>query len=64
MTTIFPGEVDTPLLDQRPVAVSEAHKATILQPDDVGQLVVALVSLPPRAHVPEVTIKPTQAVFV
>ena len=64
VTTIFPGEVDTPLLDQRPVAVSEAHKATILQPDDVGQLVVALVSLPPRAHVPEVTIKPTQAVFV
>lgn len=64
VTNVYPGEVDTPLLAQRPVPVSESHKATILQPDDVGQLVVALVDLPPRAHVPEVTIKPTPAMFV
>jgi NADP-dependent 3-hydroxy acid dehydrogenase YdfG len=31
----------------------------MLQPQDVAQLVVAILSLPARAHVPEVIIKPT-----
>ena len=64
VTNIYPGEVETPLLEQRPHPVSDSHKATILQPEDFGKLVVAIVALPPRAHVPELTIKPTSAMFV
>ena len=59
VTTVYPGEVNTPLLDFRPVKVSDDHKAAILQPEDVGDLVLAIASLPARAHVPDVVIKPT-----
>jgi NAD(P)-dependent dehydrogenase (short-subunit alcohol dehydrogenase family) len=56
---IFPGEVDTPILDNRPEPVSPDHRRRILQPEDVAEAVVFVASLPPRASVPELIIKPT-----
>ena len=64
ITNIYPGEVNTPILENRPVPVSDEHKASILQPEDVGEVVVTIASLPPRAHIPELVIKPTQQAFV
>lgn len=64
VTNVYPGEVNTPILENRPTPVSDAHKAAILQPEDVGQLVLAIAQLPPRAHVPEVVIKPTIQEYV
>jgi NADP-dependent 3-hydroxy acid dehydrogenase YdfG len=64
ITSIFPGEVDTPILEHRPQPVSEERRATMLQPDDVAQMVVAVAVLPPRAHVPEIIIKPLVQDFV
>jgi NADP-dependent 3-hydroxy acid dehydrogenase YdfG len=63
-TNLCPGEVNTPILDERPVKVSEAHKAQILQPEDVAAAVLFIATLPPRAHVPELLIKPTSQLFV
>lgn len=59
VTNIYPGEVNTPILDRRPVPVSQEHKDSILQPEDIAALVVTICQLPPRAHVPELVIKPT-----
>jgi NADP-dependent 3-hydroxy acid dehydrogenase YdfG len=59
VTSIFPGEVDTPILNFRPAPVSDERKATMLKPEDVAEAVVFVASLPPRAHVPELIIKPT-----
>lgn len=59
VTNVYPGEVNTPILDARPNPVSDAHRAQILQPDDVADMIAAIVALPPRAHVPEIVIKPT-----
>jgi NAD(P)-dependent dehydrogenase (short-subunit alcohol dehydrogenase family) len=59
VTTIFPGEVETPILEHRPVPVSAEHRARILQPEDVAAAVVMIACLPPRAHIPELIIKPT-----
>lgn len=59
VTNVYPGEVETPILDLRPEPVSADRRAVILQPEDVGMLVATLALLPPRAHVPEVVIKPT-----
>ena len=59
VTNIYPGEVNTSLLDRRPNPVSDKRKAAILQPEDIGPLVVAIAALPARAHVPEIVIKPT-----
>jgi NADP-dependent 3-hydroxy acid dehydrogenase YdfG len=60
VTNVYPGEVNTPILDRRPVPVPEEHRQSILQPEDVGALVLMIASLPPRAHIPEVVIKPTR----
>lgn len=59
VTNVYPGEVNTPILDKRPNPVSDAHKEAILQPEDIAAMVAAVCRLPPRAHVPEIVIKPT-----
>jgi NADP-dependent 3-hydroxy acid dehydrogenase YdfG len=58
-SVIYPGEVETPILDARPVPVGQDRRAVILQPEDVAAAVKFLVELHPRAHVPELVIKPT-----
>jgi NADP-dependent 3-hydroxy acid dehydrogenase YdfG len=62
-TNLCPGEVNTPILDARPVKVSDEHRAQILQPEDVAAAVLFLAALPPRAHVPQLLIKPTTQSF-
>jgi NADP-dependent 3-hydroxy acid dehydrogenase YdfG len=64
ITNVYPGEVNTPILDNRPTPVTQEHKDSILQPEDVAAVVVTICSLPPRANVPEVVIKPTKQEWV
>jgi NAD(P)-dependent dehydrogenase (short-subunit alcohol dehydrogenase family) len=59
VTSICPGEVDTPLLRRRPVAVSPENLSRMLQPSDVADAVLMVCCLPPRAHVFDLIIKPT-----
>ena len=63
VTTIYPGEVETPILDQRPTPVTAEHRGRILQPEDVAAAVLLVALLPPRAHIPELVIKPTSAAY-
>jgi NADP-dependent 3-hydroxy acid dehydrogenase YdfG len=63
VTNIYPGEVDTPILDHRPVPVTAAHRAKILQPEDVAAALIMIAALPPRANVSEIVIKPTIQAF-
>jgi NAD(P)-dependent dehydrogenase (short-subunit alcohol dehydrogenase family) len=58
-TTIMPGLVDTAILDNRPEPPSAELRARMLHPDDVAAACLFAVALPPRAHVPEITILPT-----
>jgi NADP-dependent 3-hydroxy acid dehydrogenase YdfG len=58
-TVIYPGEVETPILDARPVPVEAKRREVILQPEDVAAAVRFVAELHPRAHVPELIIKPT-----
>jgi NADP-dependent 3-hydroxy acid dehydrogenase YdfG len=58
-TVIYPGEVETPILDARAVPVGAERRAVILQPEDIAAAVRFLVGLHPRAHVPELVIMPT-----
>ena len=58
VTNVYPGEVDTPILEQRPTPVTEEHRQKMLLPEDVAQVVVGLACLPDRVHVPEIVIKP------
>jgi NADP-dependent 3-hydroxy acid dehydrogenase YdfG len=64
ITNVYPGEVNTPILDQRPTPVTDEHKQRILQPEDVAAMILAIARLPAQAHVPEIVIKPvTQQYF-
>ena len=57
-TTICPGEVATPILDERPTPVTAEQKEAMLQPSDIAETVLFITRLPPRAHVQEIVIKP------
>jgi NADP-dependent 3-hydroxy acid dehydrogenase YdfG len=59
ITNIYPGEVDTPLLDQRPVPVPAEKKAVMVHPEDIAACVLAIVKLPQHVVVPELVITPT-----
>ncbi len=58
ITNIHPGEVNTPILDQRPIPVPAEQKAQMVQPEDIGHCIVALARLPRNVVVPEMIIKP------
>ena len=64
ITNLCPGEVDTPILSQRPAPVSAEHRQRILQPEDVASVVQMIINLPPRANVVELIIKPTIQAYV
>ena len=64
VSSIYPGEVDTPILEQRPSPLSEEHRRTILQPEDVAAAVLFLAGLPPHVTVPELVITPSRAQYI
>jgi len=51
-------------MQYRPKPVSQEHRNTMLQAEDVAAAVGFVASLPPRAHVWELVIKPTLQSFV
>jgi NADP-dependent 3-hydroxy acid dehydrogenase YdfG len=57
---ICPGEVATPILENRPVPPTPEARATMLQPEDIADTVVFVAALPQRANVELLTIYPTQ----
>jgi len=56
---IVPGEVDTPILEKRPVPVPKEARATMMAADDVADAIVLAAALPPRALVDELYLRPT-----
>jgi NADP-dependent 3-hydroxy acid dehydrogenase YdfG len=64
VSNIYPGEVDTPILEVRPQPVTEEHRQRILKPEDVAAAVLFVATLPPHVSVPELVIKPTSQVYL
>lgn len=58
VTNVYPGEVNTPILDQRPEPVPQERKDRMVHPQDIAALVTTIAQLPTRAHVPEIIVKP------
>lgn len=58
-TALCPGEVATPILDQRPVPVSPEDQARILQSDDLGEVIRFIAQQPPHVTLNEILINPT-----
>jgi len=62
-TIISPGDINTPLLDKRPVPVSAEQRAKILQPDDIAAAALFVATLPAHVSVPELVIKPVGQMY-
>ena len=56
---ICPGEVNTPILEDRPVIPDAEARALMLQPEDLAHAALFVATLHPRATVPEMIITPT-----
>src|ERR1051326_1036222 len=55
---IFPGDIDTPLLDRRPSPPMAEARAKMLQAEDVAECALLAIRLPARALVEENVIRP------
>jgi NADP-dependent 3-hydroxy acid dehydrogenase YdfG len=63
VSTIYPGEIDTPILEERPTPVTAEQRTKILKPEDVAGAILWVAGLPPHVSVPELVIKPTAQLF-
>lgn len=64
VTNIYPGEVDTPILEFRPTPVTDEHRRRILQPEDIARGVLYVAAQPPHVSIPELIIKPVSQAYV
>ncbi|MEE3235504.1 MAG: SDR family oxidoreductase [Candidatus Latescibacterota bacterium] len=55
---LCPGEVETPILEQRVETVDNERRSLMLQPNDVADAAAFVARLPTRACVPLLVIKP------
>lgn len=58
-TVICPGEVNTDILDRRPVPVPPEERARLIFPEDLAEAVRFVAALPPRTNVMEMLVMPT-----
>ena len=64
ISNLYPGEVNTPILENRKEPPGEEHRKSILQAEDVASVILHLFQLPERVHIPELVVKPTLQSFV
>ena len=58
-TTIMPAEVDTPILDNRPLVPDAQARSSMMQAEDVARAIMLCVTLPPRTVIEEMVMSPT-----
>ena len=56
VTSICPGEVNTPIVEKRAQVPTPEQRAAMLQPEDIAACVVMIAKLPPRAVVSELIV--------
>jgi NAD(P)-dependent dehydrogenase (short-subunit alcohol dehydrogenase family) len=55
---VFPGDIDTPLLDRRPAPPDAAARAKMLLAEDVAECILLAINLPARAILEEIVVRP------
>ncbi|MCI0869455.1 MAG: SDR family oxidoreductase, partial [Chloroflexi bacterium] len=58
-SVVIPGEVDTPILDGRPVNPSRDARDTMVTSEDAAEVITLIAGLPQRTCIPELVIRPT-----
>ena len=57
-TAIYPGDIDTPFLDKRPVPPDAKARGAMLQAEDVADCVMLAINLPHRAVLEKLVVRP------
>ena len=57
--TIYPGEVNTQMLDTRPLVPDASARATMMHADDLAQIILLCARMPARTLVEEIYVRPT-----
>jgi NAD(P)-dependent dehydrogenase (short-subunit alcohol dehydrogenase family) len=55
---IFPGDIDTPLLEKRPVVPDAASRSKMMRAEDIADCALFCIQLPSRAIVEEMIVRP------
>src|SRR5882672_10250132 len=58
-TTIVPAEVDTPILDKRPLVPDANARSTMMQAEDVARAIMTCCTMPQRTVIEEIVMSPT-----
>lgn len=58
-SVVVPGEVATPILDNRPVPPSDEARDLMVGVDETSEAIYLIASLPLRTNIPELVIRPT-----
>jgi NADP-dependent 3-hydroxy acid dehydrogenase YdfG len=56
---LCPAEVNTPIMEKRPVKPSEEDRARMLQPEDLGRTIRFIAEMPAHVCINEILISPT-----
>lgn len=56
--SIFPGDIDTPLLNKRPAPPSAEARKNMLQPEEIAKCAMLAINLPQHAVIEEILIRP------
>ncbi len=58
-SVLIPGEVDTPIMDNRPIPPTSDDRTTMIGVDECSEALTMIAGLPMRSTISELTIKPT-----
>jgi NADP-dependent 3-hydroxy acid dehydrogenase YdfG len=58
-TTIYPAEVDTPILNNRPLVPDAEARSTMMHPEDIAAGILFAATLPARTMIDDMTFTPT-----
>ena len=56
--SIFPGDIDTPILDKRPAPPDATARAKMMMPEDIAACAMLAINLPSRAIIEEMIVRP------
>ena len=57
--TIYPAEVDTTILDNRPLPPDKTARSTMMMPEDIAETILLCMRMPQRTIVQDLIVSPT-----
>ncbi len=58
-SVVIPGEVDTPVLDKRPIPPPSDARSNMVGAEEAAEAITLVASLPSRTNIPQLIIRPT-----